>query len=313
MRLISDKVSFGRHETFALRYGWLSKGFAAVSKNPKVFESDDSTVDLGVGKNMVAAIRYWLRASQMIHPSENKPTELGEMILKEDGGFDPYLEDEATLWLLHWLLASNSELATSFYWFFNEFHKQEFTGLELTAALSDFIEDKIVKTKRPSASTRKSDSQLLHRMYTQSKGNTRMPLEEALDSPLASLGLMTQTSGGKSFHSKPESRPNLPTAIFGFAVLQLFQSRSKDQDRKIKELNIEELMHSKEGYAAPGCIFRLTEADLMNKLEHLVNYIPDKFQIRETAGLQQIYKVGDIEVKDYLAEYYGNSLCGVAA
>lgn len=312
MRLTSDKVSFGRHETFVLRYGWLSKGFTAVSKNPKVFESDDSTVDLGVGKNMVAAIHYWLRATQMIHPTKNKPTELGELIFKEDGGFDSYLEDEATVWLLHWLLATNPERATSCYWFFNEFHKQEFTGQELTAALSDFIDDKIYKTKRPSASTRKNDTQLLHRMYTQSKGNTRMPLEEALDSPLASLGLMTQTAGGRSFQSKPEPRPNLPTAIFAFSVAQLFKSRSKDQDREITELNIEELLRSKEGYAAPGCVFRLTEIDLMNKLEDLVNYIPNIFEIRETAGLQQIYKVGDIEPEDYLKAYYGDLLFGVA-
>ncbi|WP_419645384.1 DUF4007 family protein, partial [Thiolapillus sp.] len=38
------KVAFGRHETFALRYSWLTKGYQAVSK-PKgnsIFSSDEA-------------------------------------------------------------------------------------------------------------------------------------------------------------------------------------------------------------------------------------------------------------------------------
>ena len=33
MKFNSDKMAFGRHSTFALRYGWLSKGFQAVKSN----------------------------------------------------------------------------------------------------------------------------------------------------------------------------------------------------------------------------------------------------------------------------------------
>ena len=43
------KASLGRHETFALRYSWLTKGFQAFTKNPAVFSSDEATIDLGVG------------------------------------------------------------------------------------------------------------------------------------------------------------------------------------------------------------------------------------------------------------------------
>ena len=59
------RVSFGRHETFPLRYAWLPKGFAEMKGNPRCFESDEAPVRLGVGKNMVHAIRYWLRAARM--------------------------------------------------------------------------------------------------------------------------------------------------------------------------------------------------------------------------------------------------------
>ena len=50
------RASFGRHETFSLRYSWLTKGFQAFTKNPDIFSSDEATIDLGVGKNRVNAI-----------------------------------------------------------------------------------------------------------------------------------------------------------------------------------------------------------------------------------------------------------------
>lgn len=307
MKFDSSKVAFGRHETFALRYSWLSKGFHAHSKNPNIFESDDATIELGVGKNMVLAIRFWLRACKMMHPTKSELTSLGHLVLDEDSGFDPYLEDEATIWLIHWLLATNPELATSFYWFFNKFHKPEFTSQELTTALSDFVKDSVVEKRRPSSTTIKNDAQLLHRMYTQSKGNSRMPLEDALDSPLALLRLVSQTAGGRSYRSKPESRKELPIGILGFAVSQIMV------ERELKSIPIEELMYSRVDYPAPGSIFRLTENDLVTKLEELTNYVPGVFDIRETAGIHQLYKLRALPSNEFLTKHYTDSLKGLAA
>jgi len=112
MELGANNTAFGRHETFPLRYGWLTKGFHALKRNPKVFESDESTVILGVGKNMVGAIRYWLRATQMIMPNSTERTRLGDYLLSERKGKDPYLEDEATIWLIHWLFGLPQHLRT---------------------------------------------------------------------------------------------------------------------------------------------------------------------------------------------------------
>ncbi len=307
MKFDPSKVAFGRHETFALRYSWLSKGFHAFQRNPNVFESDQATVELGVGKNMVLSIRYWLRACQMIKTTVVEPTAIGALILDATTGFDPYLEDEATIWLIHWLLATNCELATSWYWFFNKYHKPEFTGQELTTALSDFIKEHVIEKKRPSLGTIKNDAQLLHRMYSQSRGNTRMPLEEALDSPLTLLRLVTQTAGGRSYQSKLEARSGLPLGILGFAVAQLLEQR------KVKAIPVEELMYSRDDYPAPGAIFRLTENDLITKLERLVDYIPDIFDIRETAGIHQLYLVNGCPAHEFLVRHYADSLGEAAA
>lgn len=82
-----DRSAFGRHETFPLRFGWLTKGFAAWSEDPNIFEDEAAIVKLGVGKNMVDAIRYWMTASQIIKTKERaiQPTELGKCIFSQDG------------------------------------------------------------------------------------------------------------------------------------------------------------------------------------------------------------------------------------
>ena len=38
-------------------------------------------------------------------------------------GLDPYLEDPATLWLLHWQIASNLGRATTWFWTFSHFNE----------------------------------------------------------------------------------------------------------------------------------------------------------------------------------------------
>ena len=308
MKFNSSRVAFGRHETFGLRYSWLPKGFQALSNNPSLFDSEDAIVKLGVGKNMVVSIRFWLRACQLITPQ--KPDELlpiGSLIFDEHTGLDPYLEDEATIWLIHWLLATNSPQATSWFWFFNKFHKPEFTGQELQTALADFVKEQVDQNKRSAMGTLKNDALLLPRMYSQSQGNTRTPMEESLDSPLALLGLVTQSPGGRLYHSKPESRPRLPVAIFSFAIAQLMQQKGSTA------MPIDELMYSRDDYASPGSVFRLTEMDLITKLELMLAYLPGYFEIRDTAGLHQLYQVKDVEPLDYLTKHYGEVQAGMAA
>lgn len=308
MKFVSDKVSFGRHETFALRFSWLSKGFHTLDKDPDLFSQENAVVSLGVGRNMVSSIYYWLKACQLITPQKpDEPLELGTLIFDAKNGLDPYLEDEATIWLVHWLLATSPTLATSWYWFFNKFHKPEFTGQELQTALSDFIKEYVAEKRRPSISTIKNDALLLPRMYTQSKGNKRTPLEEALDSPLSLLGLVTPSSSGRVYSSKPEARPGLPIGIFSFAVSQLMQLR------ELTAIPIEELMYSRNNYSVPGSVFRLTEIDLITKLELMVRYIPGYYEIRETAGIHQLYRIRKTNSLKYIKKHYQDSKKGIAA
>src|SRR5262245_51975732 len=102
-------VSFSGHETFPFRYSWMKKGVDAVSKQATLFSRDDAMTRLGVGKNMVRSIRHWCVGADVLEEHDGgsgraasiRPSEFGRRLFSDEG-WDPFLEDPATLWLLHW-------------------------------------------------------------------------------------------------------------------------------------------------------------------------------------------------------------------
>ena len=299
MKFSSDKVAFGRHETFHLRFSWLSKGFAAIKNSPNLFDDIDSaTVTLGVGKNMVQSIRYWLRAAQLIDPVDDQATTLGHYLFDPNTGEDPFLEDQGTLWLLHWLIASNTEMATAIAWFFSKYHKANFDQNELRAAFANYLQESVRSGRRPAASTLKNDISVLSRLYA--KTQSALVAEDALDSPISELGLIVE-HGKSAYTSTFEDHIDLPSDIVGFAILELMFCRGS------RILPVEELIHSAEDYVSPGSIFRLNEASFMLKLEELVRNYPDNFVLRETAGLRQLYLNDHLTSAELLKSYYAKS------
>ena len=76
-------MKFRAHDTFFIRKGWLSKGMKYVQKKPDVFVAkDENPMDvLGIGANMVKALRYWLQAVGLTEePSSGKPLHLSELV-----------------------------------------------------------------------------------------------------------------------------------------------------------------------------------------------------------------------------------------
>ena len=82
---------FSGHETFPCRYAWLPKAYRAIQKNANAFsDEEEAMVELGVGKNMARAIRFWVQATGIAEPRE----EGGYQITK----FGQNLLDEETAW-----------------------------------------------------------------------------------------------------------------------------------------------------------------------------------------------------------------------
>lgn len=292
------KGSFGRHQTFPLRYAWLTKGFKALTEDPHIFDSEEATVALGVGKNMVISIQYWLQAVRLAErgPEGMQPTAIGTAVFAEEG-LDPYLEDEATLWLIHWLLATNGEQATVWRWFFNYFHQPEFSVAEAASALHGFARDQLGLKAPPK--TMANDIRILLRMYVPSIPRSRLPLEDVLDSPLSLLGLVRSIPDGHRYRSAAEDRDGPPDAVFGYAVSELFDQIG------LGTLPISELMYGRPGFPAIGAVFRLTENALLTKMERVIRAFPGHYALREQAGIHQIYRLHhDLEPMDFLRSHY---------
>jgi len=284
MKLDPKQTAFGRHETFPLRYAWLTKGFDAVLDQPDIFsEPDLAMVVLGVGRNMVSAIHYWLQAARLVEfaDGQGKPTELGELLLGDDG--DPYLEDEATLWILHWLLVSNAPLATGFFWFFNRYAMPRFQEEQVRADMTEFTAAELQIER--AQSTLKSDVSTLLRMYAPVADKD----EDHLDSPLAQLRLIEIEGDAKArtktYRSPRAARPFLPPVALHFALAECFADAPEQP-----ALPVRLVLYGGDECAAPGAAFRLSEEGLMATLTQVMARWPGHYELRDTAGVHQIYR-----------------------
>ena len=163
------------HETFTLRYGWLKKAFDAVvsaesaTDNKSIFLGEDAIARFGVGKNMVASMRHWSYVAGVLSESQNlrviEPTELGKQLFGANG-LDPYMEHPATLWLIHWHLASRPQ-KTTWFWAFNNFPALTFNREHLVQGVCRLAKDR--GWQRVSESTVKTDVACFIRTYVAMK------------------------------------------------------------------------------------------------------------------------------------------------
>src|SRR5690606_12847990 len=83
------------HETFPLRYGWLKKAYDAIAvigdsgDSKSVFLGEDAIARFGVGKNMVASMRHWASAADVITECQGvhhiRPTVMGHKLFAANG------------------------------------------------------------------------------------------------------------------------------------------------------------------------------------------------------------------------------------
>jgi hypothetical protein len=298
----SLSVTFGGHQTFSFRHGWLEKGFRAIGEAADVFGAEDAIVRLGVGKNMVESIRHWCVLAQLIENDADdgakrarsyRPTDIGSRLLDPESGWDPYLEDDASLWLIHWLLVSNPVRRTVWQVVFAHFHKPEFSKAELSDFLKSFLERYEI---RVSASTLARDLDCFLKTYVAPASDSEFT-EENFDCPLADLGLIRQSPESDTFHFDVGPKYSLPPAVFYFAFEQFFeQSRSGKQT-----MTIQECLY---GAGSPGQAFKLDENALFEHIEALSEATDGALLLDDTAGLKQIYRRRTFAATRVLEKYY---------
>jgi hypothetical protein len=253
------RLSFGGHDSFPFRYGWIRKGVLAANEDPHAFQREDAVCRLGVGKNMVRSIRTWCLATQMLReqpsgrPAGLEPTEVAKSVFLDAGG-DPYLEDPGTLWLLHWLLLTNGERLSLWNLAFMESRENEFTKEDLL----EIARGKAAQLGQPiDPKTVARDAEVFVRTYVASR---RCAAEESFDCPLAELGLVAQDGDRLFFVVGPKR--TLPPWVFGYALLEFLCSRGES------ECTLSDATYLP---GSPGQAFRLDEdavVALSRELQH---------------------------------------------
>lgn len=296
------RVSFSGHETFPFRYPWLKKAVDAADADPYAFEADDAMVRLGVGKNMVSSIRHWGLVTGMLNDAPRSrgsrrrslaPSELGRSLLL-DGGWDPFLEDPGTLWLLHWRLVSRPERATTWWWVFNRYPGTVFTRADIQEALETLGAQS--GWKRTTGASLKRDIDVFIRMYAPQRRRNTL-LEDTLDCPLAELGVIRASSRQQALVLVRSGHESLPDEIFAYALAEYLECRPFSG----RTVTLEDLAF---GDGAPGRAFCLDEPGLLGRLDRLEALTDGAVVFDETAGLKQVYVHDAPEPTALLHRYY---------
>ena len=259
--------SFARHETFHPRYSWFRKAYAHVTDDPRIFSRPDAPVEIGVGKNMVRAIRFWGTAARLIidDPTNAKgrearcvPTRRGRALFNTDG-WDPYMEDPGTLWLLHWLLLAPKKSRLPVWWLaFNEFNAVEFAEADLQTAVSTLL-DGVPEWHKPHLNSINKDISALLRTYAPAYRTGRTRIDDMLDCPLRELNLLSHSPATGKYRFTLGPKPTLPSEVVAYAVLDYVALTEVWGST----MTMSRLTHES---GAPGKVFKLTESELIDAL-----------------------------------------------
>jgi len=275
-------MRFSGHESFHCRPYWLKKGFDFNSQS-RLFSDPEAPVYLGVGKNMVSSIRFWLKSFGIVDKDEN--IEGLSMLLFSDDGWDPYLEDEGTLWLLHYKLITEG-YASIYYLVFNELRRKR--PIFNQKHFLDLVKEKQITV---SPNTLKTDFQAFNRTYVaKSKGKD---IEDNFSGILTELNLVNETPEGLEI--EPKNRQELPLHILLFCILETNPDTSSISF---------ELLYNED--KSVGRIFALSQQGLNQLLEELDEEF-DWLNYSNEAGIRELQikkrPVSNIKI---LEEYYAD-------
>jgi len=291
------KYQFSGHESFICKHFWLKKGYDFIVKNND-FSNESAVIGLAVGKNMVSSINYWLKSFGLIDHN-NERTELANKLFEEKKGYDEYLENLGTVWLLHYSLIKTNK-ASIYSLFFNEFRKgrTDFTKEQFLSYVRRVLDGD--GQKNLNYNTINADISVFIRNYLKpSFKETKIDIEEDFSSLMIDLDLMksykSENAEGKIvdwYKVENSIQVDLPSEIVLFSIL--------DNETYGKSISFNELLV---GPNSPGNIFALSEEGLYQKLDVIVKNTKG-ITYTESAGTRVLQIKSQINKWDILNGYY---------
>lgn len=290
------KLHFSGHESFACKQFWLKKGFDFAEQKHS-FNDETAVVELGVGKNMVSSIRYWSKSFNIIDDNDIV-SEFGGKIFSENG-FDPYLEDTGTIWLLHYNLIKKNK-ASIYSLLFNEFRKErvDFTKEQFHSFLKRKCNGDNADVKY-NENTITTDINVLLKNYSKPDSKNRIEIEDVFSNMFLDLDLISDYKKRNIeghlidwYRVESGSREELPIEILLFIILDNFENETSISFRQLLV-----------GHNSPGNVFAMTAEGLYNKIKQITNKY-DKIIYSETAGNQVLQLKEGINKWEILNDYY---------
>ena len=287
----NTKYTFSGHESFPCKSLWLKKGYDFVNAE-KDFNAPEAVVYLGVGKNMVAAVRYWYKAFGLNKDAET--SWIADYLFEKNTGKDPYMEDLGTLWLLHFLLIYSGE-ASLYKMFFVDFQKErrQFDREQVVS----FVKRKMIEAGKENLfneNTVKKDIGVLLLNYCLPRNPQS---NEDFSTLLMDLDLLRQTDKTESPEDKRnryffniEGKRQVTPAIFLFALLMI----KEENDNSIPYDTLREL----------GLIFCMTELEVTDMSKKLSEMYSDALTYSDVAGIRQLQFTKQMDAKQVLEKYY---------
>lgn len=284
------RYTFSGHESFPCKSLWLKKGYDFVVTGND-FNSPEAVIGLGVGKNMVASIRFWLRVFGITENDE--PTDLANYLFNDKNGKDCYIEDIATLWLLHFNLVFSDD-ATLYKMFFcgvqrerNHFDREQvLTYVKLRMAEAG-------KMTLFNPNTVKKDVAVLLQNYTLPR---KPQSNEDFSSLLIDLDLIRQSSDGRDYYFNVDGKRKVTKEIFLYGLLKL---KEQEGDNTISFDTIQEKV---------GLVFCMQDFETIDMLKQLAGEYSKYFAYSDVAGIKQVQFTKDLDVKQVLDKYYGKDI-----
>jgi hypothetical protein len=284
-------VTFGRHNTFYLREGWVYKIITEISEDALIFSKNEAPLVFGVGKNMVPALKFWGEALGIIKKQYNKKNKKHEFLLTEIGKkikeFDLYLENKNTLWLLHTNLVKHKLFASTWYWIFNEYTTSSIKQSDFPDLIKTWVEPIYTELglNSPKIAGKTLEKDIACFVQTYTKTNNHKDPENNLISPLAILGLVSKINGRIFLNSLKTQE--IPLEIFEFVLMDYLKENTDDA---VSGVYTKDIKHLLQDPGSPGKVLRCSTNTLYELIvETQKRNIFDKINITRTAGLDQLY------------------------
>lgn len=290
------KVRLKGNHSFNVREGWLRKGMKGIEEKSDLFSRSDATQILGVGSKMVMAIRYWLIATGLAQEEVVKNKHL--LVITPNFGriiynSDPYFEDIFTLYLMHYNIVSNKELAIVWNLFFNAFEATSFTREEMQDVLIHELDKAMAAECTFSESSVRDDCNSLIKMYLNDE-NENNP-DDNLGSPFAVLGLIKKSQSNKHYYEKTAPKYG---DIDPLLILYILIKNAQEG-----HISVNALLNDENNI---GKILNLSRPMINEYLDQL--RLKGYININRTAGLDMVYLCTDMSAESVMEKYYSQEL-----